>query len=85
MEDGTYKKISLVPTRYIQVIGPENFINPDSFLWAPKGLESAVEEKERLREIIKQTFPSLDNVRRHYASFYADWFYPLTTPRPLSR
>ena len=70
VEDNTYTTLSLSPTRFIQVVGPENTINPGWFFWDPVGLESATVEKERLRGIIHQTFPLFDIVRCHYADYF---------------
>ncbi len=59
-----------MPTRFIQIEGPESDIVPEKFFWDPIGFESATEEKEKIRNEILNLFPNVDSVQRHYRDHF---------------
>jgi hypothetical protein len=76
--DDSFDVQSNEPTRFVKVVGPENDINPWLFFWDPVALERATEQKENLRGLINNWFPSFTDVERHY------WDYTdLSVPPPL--
>jgi hypothetical protein len=78
--DNTYATQSSASTDFIKVVGPEATINPDHFFWDPLGLEKATVEKEHLRQIMDNMFPTFDNVQRHYSDYFDLTAPPLLIP-----